>query len=127
MKAEAERILKTKKGSASSNKVYLAGFNANEGPEEYSRVCQPSNVSPGVSCQSAMPCQSAIMFLLVCRVNVVPRHLRPQCTSAIVPLLRLLPSFPRAVMLHSQCWIRSGDNINAETVDVIFPARTPPA
>ena len=51
MKADAEHILKTKKGSASSNKVYLAGFNANEGPEEYSRVCQPSNVSPGVSCQ----------------------------------------------------------------------------
>jgi hypothetical protein len=105
MKAEAKHILKTKQGSASSDKVYLGGVNANEGPQEYSRVSQPSNVSPGVSCESAMPCESAIMFLLVCRLNVAPRHLRPRCTSLIVPPLRLLPSFPPAVMLCSKCWI----------------------
>ena len=36
MKADAKHILRTKKGSASSKKVYLAGFNANEEPEECS-------------------------------------------------------------------------------------------
>ena len=36
MKADAKHILRTKKGSASSKKVYLAGFNANEETEECS-------------------------------------------------------------------------------------------
>ena len=61
MNADDESILKPKKGSTSSKKAYLAGFNANETLAECSSVFKTSNLSPGASCQSAMPSQMSCL------------------------------------------------------------------
>jgi len=54
MKADSEHILRTKKGNASSKKVYLAGSIVNEETEECAPVSQPINGPHGVSGQSVM-------------------------------------------------------------------------